>query len=731
MNILILGYYNRNNLGDDLFKLVFGNILSHNLTFSNPDDIKKIPENTDIVIVGGGDLINDYFMNKIRSLVNNTRIPVYAIGVGFPYIELATPEYVNIFDVIITRTKCAYDKLKDKVPIFYEPDLVYSMDFPRQRAKKSTIGFFFANSICEPHSNLVQKLVDIVQHVASIPGTMCGSKKYNVELYSMNTSGAYNEDDRYLNDAIVKKVNMPNVSFVDTFDVSTVFSKLAGAVCTRFHSHVLCRIFGVPFVSLYSTQKVKDLLVTENLLDFGEEMDVDIKLKPVSINAKSVIRKFESLDKFPKRGIPSTATLLQGIQNLLFYKPRFGEKLYKYVSYKASKIDSQDEAKAITFVISKCTEKDYTWGLRENIKNPRYNKKEGIKWILANQPREFTQYYNNTPFADRKYNVLHFDGPLSKNVHRSGWAYVVDGLSRLHNPQGIIVDTYLDKTFGWEREFFESIGYIPIKKSWIGFFHHTFDDLHSSNNLLNIIRCKSFQDSLKYCMHIVVLSEYLKTQLQKYVCVPIHVLYHPTEFVDMTWKKCTGVVNIGAWLRDPYAIYSLPRIKYPKKILKGHNMDNYFPPCDFLKNLQSGLCIDYVSCNGISRDVCNRSNKFVIGFIDDIIKKMKDVQILCRLSNSEYDDLMVNNVVFLKLIDASACNTLIECIVRGTPIVINKIPAVVEYLGKDYPLYYETLDDAASLINNDALIQKAHRYLMAKDKKFLSLDYFLQRFSSL
>jgi len=84
--------------------------------------------------------------------------------------------------------------------------------------------------------------------------------------------------------------------------------------------------------------------------------------------------------------------------------------------------------------------------------------------------------------------------------------------------------------------------------------------------------------------------------------------------------------------------------------------------------------------------------------------------------------------VFLDLIDVSACNTLIECIVRNTPIVINRLPAIVEYLGEDYPLYYNTLEEATSLINDDRKILEAYRYLKTKDKEFLKMETFMKKF---
>ena len=56
-----------------------------------------------------------------------------------------------------------------------------------------------------------------------------------------------------------------------------------------------------------------------------------------------------------------------------------------------------------------------------------------------------------------------------------------------------------------------------------------------------------------------------------------------------------------------------------------------------------------------------------------------------------YDLLLMQNIVFINLIDASAVNTILECIVRNTPIIVNKIDGIIDYLGEDYPLYYNEL----------------------------------------
>jgi hypothetical protein len=53
----------------------------------------------------------------------------------------------------------------------------------------------------------------------------------------------------------------------------------------------------------------------------------------------------------------------------------------------------------------------------------------------------------------------------------------------------------------------------------------------------------------------------------------------------------------------------------------------------------------------------------------------------------------------------------VECLARGTPLLVNKLPAVEEYLGPDYPLYYHDLEAAAAYAVDLPRLRAAHEYL--------------------
>ena len=106
---------------------------------------------------------------------------------------------------------------------------------------------------------------------------------------------------------------------------------------------------------------------------------------------------------------------------------------------------------------------------------------------------------------------------------------------------------------------------------------------------------------------------------------------------------------------------------------------------------------------------------------------ISDINILENLTNSEYENIFKEACVFIDLEDCVANNTILECIKFNTPIITRRHPSVEEYIGKDYPLFFETNNDL--LLFNDANylddnILKAHNYLVNMNKSHVSLNTF-------
>lgn len=321
--------------------------------------------------------------------------------------------------------------------------------------------------------------------------------------------------------------------------------------------------------------------------------------------------------------------------------------------------------------------------------------------------------------------------------HRSGWKTILEKLRQSYHASDtdLIFDGFLEKTFLWCRDTALAVGVIPYSRPWVGFVHHppVEDDTYSAYDLRHLIEEPLFTQSLENCKALLVLSNYIKDYLQeKLPGIPVFVFDHPvdtevTMFSPRLYKN--DVVQVGGWLRDPYAIYALPVSPWiKKKALKGKLMEAYFSPVgDHIEALLSFPPInqDHAQIHPV-HPVCK--NKYVWGMLQWLKRNQSSVEVLDLLDDDAYDVLLSSSVVFLHLVTASASNTVNECIVRNTPLVVNRLPALVEVLGEDYPLFYDDFVQASEMISNPKLVMEGHTYLKRLDKTRFTMEAFISSF---
>ena len=372
-----------------------------------------------------------------------------------------------------------------------------------------------------------------------------------------------------------------------------------------------------------------------------------------------------------------------------FFKPSYNDINYILKGNAIINILSRSQSKYLDLYKKPMTEEilwiitgdpyaPYYYVLYENLFNNLLIDK--LNWIIDD-------YYNNFYTPNLKNNITIVNKNFQK-LHRSGWQYVVDNITKLNIDTPLIIDTYIDKTFHWNKEFYKTKKVIPYKNIWVGFIHHTYSEYDNTFNCTELFNDKVFIESLKTCKCLIVMTEYLSLNIKESLTklnitnVDVVTIIHPTENTDINFKwelfinnKNKSVVQIGNWLRDVFAIYkvTLPKssIVTRKAILQNKNSENYLPPNNLLDTLNSSF-----ESTTNSVDICRNSfsNMHIKGLLNHIAEMENSVEIIQYLDNEQYDKLLSNNIVFLNLIDASACNTLLECITRNTPIIINPIP---------------------------------------------------------
>jgi hypothetical protein len=451
---------------------------------------------------------------------------------------------------------------------------------------------------------------------------------------------------------------------------------------------------------------------------------------------------------------------------------------------------AENIARLICFSASKQLQDPCMWGMREALLSRPLLLRDSIAYIWqhgkdACVPCKISLVEPTTQKMHQTwYKSISIDPHISlslnslSSVHRSGWSWALSGLLSLDamiyggsEEAPVIFDSFVDRTFHWCCDILSTFHTIPYIKPWFGCVHHTFDTTHSEYNCSKLFENPVFIESLKTCKGLISLSVHLAGLLRERLkeiapLVPVHVVYHPMFTPELTFTMSRyemnpnrRIVQIGAWLRRPYTIFTLDTsiIQYSiqKSVLQGVSMDLNFPPRgyeEFIENLpfvyttttrrKSRDVVEEhigdpsdthdIECRDIvCRDNINSSNKFLQGVSDVLQHHYYSVDIIENLTNEEYDVLLSQNIVFLHLVDCSAVNTVLECIVRNTPIIVNRLPALEEVLGAEYPGFYSDPLYALSLCDTMSKVQAIHEYLTRLDKTRYRLEHFVARIHSI
>ncbi len=852
MNIIVTGYYEEKNLGDDLFERIGKQIFSdekikpkiNKIEFIKIDRINtnEVYFNCDKLILFGGETMNDYFLDKLIIFKKkNPNSEIHAIGVSCNQDYKTIQNKINIFDKIIFRNKKDYEYFEKRLGKYvqYTPDIVFTIKYkkPFINPKRRKAGLFVAMPL---YCNLSKKDKEIyLNNIRELINNLI-KKSYRIYFFPMCCNEKDKEDDLILikkitevyDDDILKKFKF----FQSNTKICKYIQKMKINFCWRFHSIVLSIIYNVPFIALSQTPKVQNILRDYNLemlkYDLEKVENKEECIKQLLSNEKNIKKSLDKLyNELHKKAIDvymNFETYECKRNEAQFYIDNEDcKKLMDYViniyNKQYSHLDDDYNTNLVLYHLTKSINSKYFHGLREKIYLGINKLKGDMKWLIDDciencdeqfywNANEILSKYNNNDIIPGTINMYYINQFEYEGLHRSGWSYVLHNLKHLQNKNGIICDFYVDRTFHWNNVIFSQLKIIPYTKPWIGFIHHTVDTEYSNYNTTSLFNNKFFIESLKMCKGLIVLSKDLYNKMEYLIekskmNIPLFQIYHPTEFVseemqfNMTNFKNNlnrKIIQVGAWMRDIEAIFKLKIInenksKYfiHKAALVGKKMESYYD-LDNCKYQETIISTDTFSESETSKikkkdnkimklfnfksknkpkrkskenvDTVENAFTFTINKTDDSAKISKtpntrkisltieetntpsvsrdnedrkvsftvntDVEIIKYLENDIYDNLLKNNIVFIKLIGASAVNTLIECVVRNTPIVVNKIPAVVEILGDTYPLYFETLEEASEIINLKN-IEKAHNYLKKLDKTNLKIESFQNKFNSI
>jgi hypothetical protein len=261
----------------------------------------------------------------------------------------------------------------------------------------------------------------------------------------------------------------------------------------------------------------------------------------------------------------------------------------------------------------------------------------------------------------------------------------------------------------------------PVKEKmfsnkWSGIIHLTPNGppYLYSENIANLFSNPYFLKSIDNCNTLFSLSHYVSNYLQmefEKIQKPIKIitLKHPVvqeNIIPFSFEKFKNnpykrLIQIGQQYRKMTSIYT---VDIP---------DNYTKM--WLTGTKAMIRLNYII-------------KMEQKYLNIHLTKKMEQSVIKYYTQTyeEYDEFLSQNIVFINLFDAAANNTVLECIVRKTPIIVNKLPGVIDYLGENYPLYFSNLDEVSSLLQEEKLLE-AHEYLKTINTKSLEIDYFIRK----
>ena len=280
MKILLYGYYNKYNFGDDLFEFILKKYLdSKNISYiisnsSNLNEIYKTNLNIDMIMFGGGEIINDYFMIPIFKYIkynNLYNIPIYGTSIG--YDNESNNMYITFFDKCIFRNKL---NIIDNIKYFFDNDLIFGLkryyNPILKNPIKNTIGYYLIDKI---NDNIVNLLIDFTNNIK--------------DMYIINFVVFDKTTDIIIINNIIKKCNLINYNIIIKNDILEIINEMIindKHLCIRFHSHVICYLYKLQFISFSLTSKVnnfnnmyniKNSLILEDIIDLLDNQNIIFK----------------------------------------------------------------------------------------------------------------------------------------------------------------------------------------------------------------------------------------------------------------------------------------------------------------------------------------------------------------------------------------------------------------------------------------------------------------------
>jgi polysaccharide pyruvyl transferase WcaK-like protein len=312
MKINIIGWYDKNNCGDESFKYVFNDIFKNNEIFYTTQEI--IPD-CDHYILGGGDVVKNFYL---KSIPNDKKLMCLGVGLGYEDESLLLKEK-NISKV--------YTRNKEDVEIFksidieskYTPDVVFYLEKPNEIKEKlesdlPKIGILLTDNVNPNVVNRNSKEFNYNEFFKWELAESLETLSKNYKIYFIALSEHYYSYDEKMNldiqtrmenghkTTLLKETKCPlrTMDLIQQMDI---------IITMKYHGIIFSTICNIPFINIGLSRKTNKFCEESNLTELSftpntfNKNDLLKKIKYIEDNTDEIKIKLSAIDKSNKEDI--------------------------------------------------------------------------------------------------------------------------------------------------------------------------------------------------------------------------------------------------------------------------------------------------------------------------------------------------------------------------------------------------------------------------------------------
>jgi hypothetical protein len=310
--------------------------------------------------------------------------------------------------------------------------------------------------------------------------------------------------------------------------------------------------------------------------------------------------------------------------------------------------------------------------------------------------------------------------------HFLGWNWVRDQVAAhfVSVPGNVLLDFFVERSFFWNPNPAEK-GNFQFNRDWVGFVHTTPHESkvyeNKGQNLVCLLEDLGFQRSLPRCRGLVVLSESNRVYLIEYLkklgwSIPVFRTFHPNIPIDLSYADSVGskerksledkVFHIGWHLRS-FAAFARLKVDKHRKVLL----------------VPKKISTEYFIREVVNKDLALAGLKPIEEYVDHFY----------TASNEEYQKILRWGVIFNQYLEPAGSNLISECINAEASLMINRHSAFEEYLGQDYPLFFDdevSADELMTRLDRPGYRKEVQQY-MNKRQSMYSVEQFCRELTEI